>query len=272
LILSRIHRLPEKPNQLLLGSADGDRPASASLFSRTALLSSLSDLSNSMFKPPFGQACFSQVVDQVSGSYEPSRLALELSLAKVKPFDIHAFEELLEVQEKVYRISENQALLQDNLGNFLLPRSNTKKASRDHQIRNLTCIEAFLETDAIDRGSCDFILKGRDFPVTDFREGLNGIADFFQRWNYWLRDEGLTPTSIDQIFIYSHIRNILPSCWNQLFQLGVSADQVRLPQWSGLSNALSSFMEFLLTDGKRATFFYFPMNGRCHMAYLVRNR
>jgi hypothetical protein len=46
---------------------------------------------------------------------------------------------------------------------------------------------------------------------------------------------------------------------------------VRLPQWSGMANALSSFMEFLLTDAKRATYLYFPLNGRCHMAYLVRN-
>jgi hypothetical protein len=244
----------------------------SSLFSRTTILNSLTDLWNAILKEPYGHACFAQIVDQAPGLQEPSRAALEISLSKVKPFDMHAFEQLLETQERVYKTVEGQALLQDNLGRLLSvgPTARRKSAKIDSS-RSLTCVEAFLETNAVDRGSGPCILRGRDFPVTDFRESLQGVSEFFQRWNGWLQVEGLSPSSIDRIYVYSHIKNLLPACWDELRTRAVAADQVRLPQWSGLSNALSSFMEFLLTDAKRAAYLYFPLNGRCHMAYLVRN-
>jgi hypothetical protein len=272
LVLSRLHNLPDRPNLLLFASADAQRPPVSSLFSRTTILNSLVDLWNAILKEPYGNACFAQVVDQAPGLHEPSRVALELSLAKVKPFDILAFEQLLETQERLQRVPDSQALLQDNLGRLLSVGPASKRRSNPNEnSRSLTCVEAYLETDAIDRGSGDSILRGRDFPVTDFRESLHGVTDFFQRWNGWLQDEGLTPSSIDRIYVYSHIKNMLPACWDELRSRAVAADQIRLPQWSGLANALSSFLEFLLTDAKRAVFLYFPLNGRCHMAYLVRN-
>jgi hypothetical protein len=273
LILSRVHNVPDRPNLLLFASTDAQRPPMSSLFSRTTILNSLADLWNAILKEPFGHACFAQVVDQAPGLHEPTRMAMELSLSKVKPFDMVAFEQLLETQERVSKMPETQALLQDNLGRLLSvgPVSKRKPVLGLENNRTLTCVEAFLETDAIDRGSGPCILRGRDFPVTDFREGLQGVQEFFQRWNAWLQDEGLTPSGIDRIYVYSHVKNLLPACWDELRSRAVAADQVRLPQWSGLANALSSFMEFLLTDAKRAAYLYFPLNGRCHMAYLVRN-
>jgi hypothetical protein len=273
LILSRIHKTAERPNLLLFASSDAQRPPMSSLFSRTTILNSLTDLWNAILKEPYGHACFAQIVDQAPGLQEPSRAALEVSLAKVKPFDMMAFEQLLETQDRIYRTPESQALLQDNLGRLLSvgPVSRRRGNARTDSSRSLTCIEAFLETDAVDRGSGTCVLRGRDFPVADFRESLQGVPEFFQRWNSWLQGEGLTPSSIDRIYVYSHIKNLLPACWDELRSRAVAADQVRLPQWSGMANALSSFMEFLLTDAKRATYLYFPLNGRCHMAYLVRN-
>lgn len=273
LILSRVHNLADRPNLLLFASSDAQRPPMSSLFARTTILNSLADLWNAILKEPYGHACFAQVVDQAPGQQEPSRLAMELSLSKVKPFDMQAFEQLLETQDRVYKTHESQALLQDNLGRLLsvgpLPKRKNQP-TMDHS-RSLTCIEAFLETDAVDRGSGPCLLRGRDFPVTDFRESLQGVPEFFQRWTSWLQDEGLTPANLDRIYVYSHIKNLLPACWDELRTRAVAADQVRLPQWSGLSNALSSFMEFLLSDAKRAVYLYFPLNGRCHMSYLVRN-
>jgi len=273
LILSRVHNIPDRPNLLLYASSDAQKPPMSSLFSRTTILNSLTDLWNAILKEPYGHACFAQIVDQAPGLQEPSRAALEQSLSKVKPFDMQAFEQLLETQDRVYRTPESQALLQDNLGRLLSvgPVSRRKSAVKTDIGRCLTCVEAFLETDAVDRGSGPCTLRGRDFPVTDFRESLQGVPEFFQRWNIWLQDEGFKPSSIDRIYVYSHIKNLLPACWDELRSRGVAADQVRLPQWSGLANALSSFMEFLLTDAKRAVYLYFPLNGRCHMSYLVRN-
>ncbi len=273
LILSRVHKIADRPSLLLYASTDAQRPPMSSLFSRTTILNSLTDLWNAILKEPYGHACFAQIVDQAPGLQEPSRAALEVSLSKVKPFDMAAFEQLLETQDRVYKTLETQALLQDNLGRLLSvgPVSHRKTGTKTENARSLTCVEAFLETNAVDRGSGPCILRGRDFPVTDFREGLQGVPEFFQRWNSWLQDEGLTPSSIDRIYVYSHIKNLLPACWDELRSRGVAADQVRLPQWSSLSNALSSFMELLLTDARRATYLYFPLNGRCHMAHLVRN-
>ncbi len=271
LILSRLHSLAHRPNLLLFASSDAQRPPVSSLFSRTTILNSLADLWNALLKEPYGHACFAQLVDQAPGLNEPTRMALELSLSKVKPFDMQAFEQLLETQERLDRNTETQALLQDNLGRLLSVGAGTKRrASGSEHFRSLTCIEAYLETDAVDRGSGSCILRGRDVPVTDFRESLQGIQEFFQRWTSWLQDEGLAASQIDLVYVYSHIKNMLPACWDEMRARGIAADQVRLPQWSGHANALSSFMEFMLTDAKRAVYLYFPLNGRCHMAYVVR--
>lgn len=271
LILSRLHSLAERPSLLLMASADAQKPPASSLFSRTTILNSLVDFWNAILKEPFGHACFAQLVDQLPGQNETSRVALEQSLSKVKPYEVQSFESLLERIEKVSQPHENQALLQDNLGRFLsVGPTASRRSMAVEPHHSLTCVEAFIETHSIDHGGGDRRVLGRDFPVTDFRESLNGIGVFFQRWNAWLIESGLKPAHIERIYLYSHLRNLLPVCWDELRQRGVAADQIRLPQWSGLANALSGFLEFLLSDAQCAQFLYFPMNGRCHMAHMVR--
>ncbi len=282
LILGRLHRLPYKPELLLYASADAQRPGISNFFGRTTFLNSLSDLWNAVIKEPRTNCCFAQIVDENPLTQnEVTRTALELSLLKVKPFDLSSFEQLLEVQERVYGVSEREYLLIDPLQKFVAlepqrRRRSERENSSDRQKRQVLMIEAYMEPlsdieKLPEQSAGDLIqLRGRDCGTGDFRQGLQGVADLFKQWDQWLGERSIYPRHFAKIFVYSQIKGLLPACWEELRSRGVAADQVRLPQWAGYSNPLSSYWEFLLTPEPNAAFIHIPINGRCHFAERIR--
>lgn len=278
LILGRLHRVAQKPELLLYASADGQRPQAANLFGRTTVLNSLSDLWNAVIKEPRTSCCYAQIVDDNPlGHNDVARTALELSLLKVKPFDLSSFENLLEVQERIYGSAYREFLFIDPLQKFVVVeplrrRKQEREAAMERQKRQTLMIEAYLEplSDSEIQSSASggsFLLRGRDCQTADFRKGLQGVADLFKSWSQWLGERAKHPGQFSKIFVYSQVKGLLPACWEELRVRGVAADQVRLPQWAGYSNALSTYWEFLLTpEAKSAAFIHIPMNGRCHFA------
>jgi hypothetical protein len=270
-----MHGLSHKPELLLYASADGQRPSFSPLFSRTTLLNSLSDLWNSVLKEPRTSACYAQIVDETPSPQETARTALELSLLKVKPFDLGAFEQLLESQEQVYQPEEAEMVFVDPLSRFIAVDSQRRRRGDsfpliEKQKRHLLLVEAYLQPDPsneLREQSLSYRrLHGRDCVVGDFRRGLQGLSELFRVWDQWLGERSLHTSSFERIFVYSHIKGLLPGCWEELRSRGVAPDQVRLPQWAGYANALSSYWEFLLADSARTAFLFVAGNGRCHFA------
>lgn len=278
LVLGRLHRLHQKPELLLYASADGQRPPIASLFGRTTVLNSLSDLWNAVIKEPRTSCCYAQIVDDnPPGHNDVARTALELSLLKVKPFDLSSFEQLLEVQERVYGTSDREFLFIDPLQKLVAiephrRKRNERETSFERQKRQTLLIEAYLEpVDELGKSrlqtNSSIQLRGRDCQTGDFRKGLQGVNELFKFWSQWLGERAKQPSHFTKIFVYSQIKGLLPACWEELRSRGAAAEQVRLPQWAGYSNALSTYWEFLLTpEAKSAAFIHIPMNGRCHFA------
>lgn len=274
LILSRLHKLPYKPELLLYTTADGQRPNCSGLFGRTTVLNSLSDLWNAVLKEPRTACCFAQMVDEtLIGHNEVARSALELSLLKVKPYDLSSFEHLLEVQERVYRSPSDEQLFIDPLQRFI--EVETSRPYRGERTRKkLLLLEGFVEPSLNFEGPRETAamikLKGRDCALGDLRRGLQGISELFRQWDEWLGERGSHVHAFRNIFIYSQVRGLLPACWEELRARGVSPEQVRLPQWASYANAMSSYWEFLLAPAASSALIYVPLNGRCHFADWVR--
>ncbi len=282
LVMSRLHQLHQRPELLLYTSADGQRPSCSQLFGRTTVLNSLSDLWNAVIKEPRTAACFAQIVDESPlGHNEVARSALELSLLKVKPFDLASFEHLLEVQEHVYPVKFFDQLMIDPLQRFIAldaqrRRPRESQAIRDNQKKPLLLLEGCIHPiSSLEVANKSFIpaqLRGRDCYLGDFRKGLQGIADLFRQWDQWLGERGKHAASFQAIYIYAQIKGLLPACWEELRARGVAADQLRLPQWASYANALSSYWEFLLSPHPSAALLYIPMNGRCHFSERVNSQ
>lgn len=270
LILSRLQSLSYKPELLLYASADGQRPTCSALFGRTTVLNSLTDLWNAVLKEPRTACCFAQIVDETPlGQNEVARSALEQSLLKVKPFDLTSFENLLEIQEKVFLPQASEHLFIDPLQRFVEVEGSRAKRW-DGGRKTLLLLEGFLQPhlgkkDSPELGST-IQLKGRDCTLGDLRKGLHGISELFKLWDQWLGETEQKAHSFRTIFLYSQIKGLLPACWEELRGRGVAPEQVRVPQWASFSNALSSYWEFLVSSGSSSAFIYIPMNGRCHFA------
>ncbi len=271
LLASRLHTLNNLPELLLYSSTDGSRPGMSNLFSRIAPLNNLSDFWNSMIKEPRTSALIAQIVDENPGQSETTRAALEMSLFKVKPFDLSYFEMLLEVQEQVYGESDFGGVFVDPLQRLIALDSKSKRSYYgEAQDKKILLLEAYIEPESTfeekPKFSNKLFLRGRDSQVEDFRTSLRGIRNLFLNWDQWLGELGLHSGSFDCVYLYSHVKGLLPACWEELRSRGVATEQVRLPQWAGYANAVSSYLEFLLGEGKRAAFIHLPINGRCHLA------
>lgn len=268
LLSSRIFALSALPDSLIYASQDGQRPGFAGLFQRTSLVNSLPDLWNAILKEPSTAACFVQIVDELPGLDDPARLALEQSLIRVKPYNLEQFEHLLEVQEKVYPSLNYQPILFDRLGRL---QNFDAKGKR---VRGEKPDKAVMFVDAVFHGAFSqsrlLNLRGQDCQVQDFRRGLMGVSDLFRHWDDRMEKQG--KPEFEKIYIYSHLRGLLPGCWEELRVRGVNAGQVRIPQWIGHANAISSFVEFLLADGKNAAFVFLAQNGQCHFAEWERDK
>lgn len=259
LLSARIFGLPVLPDSLIYASYDGQRPGFAGLFQRTSLVSSLADLWNAILKEPSTASSFVQIVDELPGLDDPARLALEQSLIRVKPFNLEQFEHLLEVQERVYSSAPHPAVLIDRLGriqNFegKLPRKQEKTE------KPVLFVDARFHC----VGNRRLNLSGTDCQVQDFRRGLMGVSELFRLWEERVEKQG--KPQFERIYLYSHLRGLLPGCWEELRVRGINAGQVRIPQWIGHANAISSYVEFLLADCQNAAFIFLAQNGQCHFA------
>lgn len=267
LVARRIQKERDLPSHLLFASEDGERPTFAALFQQCSLLNGISDLFNALVKVPVDHLCFVQIVDQAPGLNNVARMALEKSLLRVSPFPLDAFEELLEVQEQVYDTKIFSGVLLDRHGRLMARDERSFFQKRAGKERPSLFIEAVIREDH-DQSRRLKKLRGRDIFVHDFRQGLSGIAELFQNWVDWsesntAREGGST---YERIYIYSHLKGLLPACWDQLQVRGVAAERVRLPQWIAYSNAIAAYMEFLIADVESAAFIFIGMNGNCHFA------
>lgn len=264
LVAKRIQKQRQMPSHLLFASTDSERPTLAAIFQQCSLLNGLSDLWNALVKLPIDHACFVQIVDQVPGLNDPARMALEKSLLRVSPFPLDPFEELLEVQEQVYDTKIFSGVLLDRHGRLTFRDERNyfqKKASKQRP-------SLFIDAVIREGGSSgrQRALHGRDAQVQDFRLGLMGMAELFSHWDAWLNSNSRSPSHYQRIYIYSHLKGLLPACWEQLQKRGLAAEVIRLPQWIAFSNAIASYMEFLVADVDACAYIFIGLNGNCHFA------
>ncbi len=272
LIASRMRKqmIPPTALNLLYASADGQKPALSGIFRQVSLLNGINDLWNALVKEPIDPAVFTQIVDENPGLHDTARVALEKSLLRVSPFSLDAFEELLEVQEQVYDTRIFSGVLLDRHGR-LDPRNDQsylQKRSEKQKRKASLFIEAVVR--AAEDGPHKKI-TGCDVKVQSFSLGLQGVAELFTQWDVWLNGMGRTPQRYQRIYVYSHLKGLLPACWEQLRQREVAAEHVRLPQWLAYSNAIAGYMEFLVADVERCAFIFLAMNGNCHFAEWSRH-
>lgn len=271
LIAQRIQKQRVIPNQLLFASSDGERPTLAAVFGQCTLLNGIFDLWNAVVKQPSEHACFVQIVDQSPGLDDPARLALEKSLLRVSPFPLDSFEELLEVQGQVYDTKIFSGVLLDRYGRLSFRNEQSYFQKRGAGQKPSLFIEAIIHEGRSGASESDAALKprslqGRDVKVQDFRLGLQGVAELFNHWDSWLASSSRGSIPYQRIYIYSHLKGLLPACWDQLKKRGLAAESLRLPQWIAHSNAIGSYMEFLIADVKSCAFIFVGVNGNCHFA------
>ncbi|MES2743833.1 MAG: hypothetical protein V4655_00340 [Bdellovibrionota bacterium] len=264
LVALRMQKQRVMPSHLLFASDDGERPTFSSLFQQASLLNGLSDLFNALVKVPIDHACFVQIVDQPPGLEDSARMALEKSLLRVSPFPLDAFEELLEVQEQVYDTKIFSGVLLDRHGRLMTRDEQSYFQQRKSKERPSLFIEAVIEE--VKPGPDAKNLQGTDYRVQDFRQGLSGISELFHHWDSWNSRPKRTIQQHERIYIYSHLKGLLPACWGELQKRGVAAETIRLPQWIAYSNAIASYMEFLIADVSSAAFIFIGINGNCHFA------
>lgn len=268
LVARRIQKQAVLPNHLIFASHDGSRPTFATLFQQCSLINGLSDLFNALVKVPIDHSCFVQIVDQPPGLDDPARMALEKSLLRVSPFPLDSFEELLEVQEQVYDTKIFSGVLLDRHGRLLPRDERSFFQQRKSKERPSLFIEAVVQE--LPPGVTGKKLSGKDYRVQDFRLGLSGIAELFSHWDDWLQLSEHSRKKFDRIYVYSHLKGLLPACWDQLQTRGIAAELIRLPQWIAYSNAIASYMEFLIADVDSAAYIFVGINGKCHFAEWAR--
>ncbi len=268
LLVKRMQVLKELPEYLIYASTDNLRPNFSSLFGGCSLLNGFSDLFNALVKTPVQRTAFAQIVDRPPGLENPARLALEKSLLRVSPFPLDSFEELLEVQEQVYGTKIFSAVLLDRHGRLMPRDEKTYFRKRKSDERSSLFVEGVFEDGEGIVGSKK--LAGRTQKVQDFRLGLMGMGELFQHWDVWLSRENRKGMVHERIYIYSHLKGLLPAAWEALNKRGIAADKLRIPQWISYSNAIASYFEFLLADVESAAFIFIGMNGNCHFAEWVR--
>ncbi len=268
LLAKRMQNLRVLPDYLIYASTDTQRPQLASMFSHCSLLNGFSDLFNALIKTPVQRTCFVQIVDRPPGLEDSARLALEKSLLRISPFPLDSFEELLEVQEQVYGTKIFSGVLLDRHGrlmprdekSFFRKRKNDEKAS--------LFVEGVIEpSDGLPGAK---VLEGRDYKVQDFRQGLLGVHELFQNWDDWLARGERVSRSHERVYLYSHLKGLLPAAWEELHKRGTSADKLRIPQWISHSNAIAAYLEFLVAEVESAAFMLIGMNGICHFAEWTR--
>ncbi|RYZ60123.1 MAG: hypothetical protein EOP07_01880 [Proteobacteria bacterium] len=268
LVAQRLQKQRLMPNHLLFASSDNERPSMAAIFEQCSLLNGISDLWNAIVKLPIDHACFVQIVDQAPGISDPARMALEKSLLRVSPFPLDSFEELLEVQEQVYDTRIFSGVLLDRHGRL------SYRDERDYFHKSESKQRRSLFIDADIREGKDparrKALHGLDVKVQDFRQGLHGTTELFNHWDLWLSENGRNVSKYQRIYVYSHLKGLLPACWENLQKRGVAAEVVRLPQWIAHSNAIASFMEFLVAEVNAAAYIFVGLNGKCHFAEWIR--
>ncbi len=264
LVAQRIHKQRVMPSHLLFASSDRERPTMAAIFQQCSQLNGLSDLWNAIVKKPIDHACFVQIVDQAPDLSDPARMALEKSLLRVSPFSLDSFEELLEVQEQVYDTKIFSGVLLDRHGRLSFRDERNYFQKRDLKQRPALFIEAVIHEDG-SQGK-QRALHGRDVRVHDFRLGLMGMAELFTQWDSWLDSNGRAPAHFQRIYIYSHLKGLLPSCWEHMQKRGLAAEVIRLPQWIAHSNAIASYMEFLVAEVESCAYIFVGLNGNCHFA------
>lgn len=268
LVARRMQKQKRLPSHLLFASQDNHRPMFSTLFQQCSLLNGLSDLFNALVKVPIDPSCFVQIVDQAPGTTDAARMALEKSLLRVSPFPLDAFEELLEVQEQVYDTKIFSGILLDRHGRLMARDERSFFQVKKTKERPSLFIEAIIEETSDGKASKQ--LEGRDYRVSDFRQGLSGIGELFTHWDGWLARPNRRIKNFERIYIYSHLKGLLPACWNGLQSRGVPAESIRLPQWIAYSNAIASYMEFLIADVESAAFIFVGINGNCHFAEWTR--
>lgn len=264
LVAERIPKQRLMPRHLLFASSDRERPTMAAVFQQCSQVHGLSDLWNAIVKKPVDHACFVQIVDQAPDLNDPARMALEKSLLRVSPFSLDSFEELLEVQEQVYDTKIFSGVLLDRHGRLTVRDERNYFQKRDEKQRATLFIEAVIREDGAEGKRRT--LQGQDVHVHDFRLGLMGMAELFMQWDMWLDANGKTPTQYQRIYIYSHLRGLLPACWEQLQKRGLPAEAIRLPQWIAHSNGIASYMEFLVAEAESCAYIFVGLNGNCHFA------
>lgn len=268
LVARRIQKQKVLPNHLIFASHDGERPTFSTLFQQFSLINRLSDLFNALVKVPIEHTCFVQIVDQVPGVEDIARLALERSLLRVSPFPLGSFEDLLEVQEQVYDTKIFSGVLLDRHGRLLVRDERSFFEQRKSKERPSLFIEAVIQEALPEQAGKK--ISGRDYRVQDFRQGLSGITELFTHWDSWLASPQRKVSKYDRIYVYSHLKGLLPACWDQLQSRGIAAELVRLPQWIAYSNAIASYMEFLIADVASAAFIFVGISGHCHFAEWTR--
>jgi hypothetical protein len=268
LVAFRMQRQRTMPSHLLFASEDGERPSLSSLFQQSSVVNGLSDLFNALVKVPIDHACFVQIVDQAPGREDFARMALEKSLLRVSPFPLDAFEEFLEVQEQVYETKIFSGVLLDRHGRLMARDEASYFRQRKPKERPSLFIEAVIEEAKPASGAK--MLSGREYRVQDFRHGLSGASEIFLFWDEWNSRSGVEAKRHERIYIYSHLKGLLPACWEELQKRGIAAEHVRLPQWIGYCNAISAYMEFLISDVASAAFIFIGINGSCHFAEWLR--
>lgn len=268
LVARRIQKQRQLPLHLLFASQDNQKPTFSTLFQQTSLLNGLADLFNALVKKPIDPSCFVQIVDQSPGTSDLARMALEKSLLRVSPFPLGAFEELLEVQEQVYDTKIFSGVLLDRHGRLLARDEQSFFQVKKTKEKPSLFIEAVIEE--VSDGRTAKHLEGRDYRVQDFRKGLSGITELFTYWDSWMARPDRMIRKHERVYVYSHLKGLLPACWDQLHSRGISAENVRLPQWIAYSNAIASYMEFLIADVDTAAFIFVGLNGGCHFAEWTR--
>lgn len=265
LVAQRIQKHRVMPSHLIFASTDNERPTLAPIFQQCSLLNSLSDLWNALVKLPIDHTCFVQIVDQSPGLNDPARMALEKSLLRVSPFSLDSFEELLEVQEQVYDTKIFSGVLLDRHGRLTFCDERNYFQKKESKQRPSLFIDAVIREGGAG-GTKTKTLHGRDVRVQDFRLGLTGISELFYHWDIWLNATARSASQYQRVYIYSHLKGLLPGCWEQLQKRGLAAEVIRLPQWIAFSNAIASYMEFLVADVDSCAFIFVGINGNCHFA------